>query len=129
MRAIAEEVSAIVREYKGAFSGEHGDGLARSEWVSWQFGPRLTQAFEDIKDLFDPQGLMNPGKIVRSPKMDETSLFRFKPSYQVLPLEPALDWSAWNVTGNAAAQTTSAPGTGNDQNGRASCRERGCQYV
>ncbi|AEC20116.1 hypothetical protein PT7_1576 [Pusillimonas sp. T7-7] len=114
MRAIAEEVSAIVREYKGAFSGEHGDGLARSEWVSWQFGPRLTQAFEDIKDLFDPQGLMNPGKIVRSPKMDETSLFRFKPSYQVLPLEPALDWSAWNVTGNAAAQITSAPGTGGD---------------
>src|SRR3546814_13020968 len=57
---------------------------------------------------------MNPGKIVRSPKMNETSLFRFKPSYQVLPLEPALDWSAWNVTGNAAAQTTSAPGTGND---------------
>lgn len=114
MRAIAEEASAIVREYKGAFSGEHGDGLARSEWVSWQFGPRMTQAFEEIKDLFDPQGLMNPGKIVRSPKFDDVSLFRFNPGYQVLPLAPALDWSSWNVTGNAATQTTSAPGTGAD---------------
>jgi hypothetical protein len=41
MRAIAEEASAMVREYKGAYSGEHGDGLVRSEWVAWQFGPRL----------------------------------------------------------------------------------------
>src|SRR6266850_1240080 len=65
MRAIAEEASAIVREYKGAYSGEHGDGLVRSEWVAWQFGPRLTKAFETIKDLFDPAGILNPGKIVR----------------------------------------------------------------
>ena len=43
MRAIAEEAGALVRQYKGAFSGEHGDGLVRSEWVAWQFGPRLTQ--------------------------------------------------------------------------------------
>ncbi len=114
MRAIAEEASAIVREYKGAFSGEHGDGLVRSEWISWQFGPSLTRAFEEIKALFDPSGLMNPGKIVHPPKMDDTSLFRFKPSYQVLPLEPALDWAAWNVTQDAAAQTVGAPGSGND---------------
>jgi len=114
MRAIAQEASAVVREYKGAFSGEHGDGLARSEWISWQFGPSLTKAFEEIKDLFDPSGLMNPGKIVRSPKMDDTSLFRFKPSYQVLPLEPALDWATWNVTQNAAEQSIGAPGSGND---------------
>ena len=57
MRAIAEEAAAMVREYKGAFSGEHGDGLVRSEWVAWQFGPRLTRAFEEIKALFDPDGL------------------------------------------------------------------------
>ena len=56
MRAIAEEASALVREYKGAYSGEHGDGLVRSEWVGWQFGPRLTRAFETVKDLFDPRG-------------------------------------------------------------------------
>src|SRR4029434_3140214 len=63
MRAIAEEASAMVRGYKGAFSVEHGDGLVRSEWVAWQFGPRLTRAFEAIKALFDPAGLMNPVKI------------------------------------------------------------------
>jgi FAD/FMN-containing dehydrogenase len=46
----------MVREYKGAYSGEHGDGLVRSEWVAWQFGPRLAQAFAEIKALFDPSG-------------------------------------------------------------------------
>ncbi len=97
MRAIAEEASAMVREYKGAFSGEHGDGLVRTEWVGWQFGPRLTRAFEEIKDLFDPAGLMNPGKIVRGTRMDDASLFRYPPGHRVLPLTPALDWSAWDV--------------------------------
>ena len=97
MRAIAEEASALVREYKGAYSGEHGDGLVRSEWVGWQFGPRLNKAFETIKDMFDPDNLMNPGKIVRPNKMDDRSLFRFKPDYGNLPYKPALDWSAWNV--------------------------------
>src|SRR5690606_17183499 len=90
MRAIAEEASAMVREYKGAFSGEHGDGLVRSEWVDWQFGPELSRSFREIKQLFDPDGLMNPGKIVGGSKMDDTSLFRFKPGYRVIPLTPAL---------------------------------------
>src|SRR5690606_10866832 len=48
MRSIAQEASALVQEYKGAYSGEHGDGLSRSEWISWQFGPSLTKAFEEI---------------------------------------------------------------------------------
>src|SRR6266542_1008714 len=114
MRAIAEEASAMVREYKGAYSGEHGDGLVRSEWVAWQFGPRLTRALEEIKDLFDPTGLMNPGKIVRATRMDDASLFRFPPGYQTLPLETALDWSAWNVDNDPAVDTLTAPGTGGD---------------
>ena len=114
MRAIAEEAAAMVREYKGAFSGEHGDGLVRSEWVAWQYGPRLTRAFEDIKDLFDPAGTMNPGKIVRSSRMDDTSLFRFPPGHRTLALDTALDWSAWNVQNDPATETLSAPGTGGD---------------
>ncbi len=117
MRAIAEEAAAMVREYKGAFSGEHGDGLVRSEWVSWQFGSRLTRAFEEIKDLFDPDGLMNPGKIVRCSKMDDTSLFRFKPGYQPVAFTPALDWSAWNVSSDPDTDTITAPGTGGDPAG------------
>ncbi|MSP48922.1 MAG: FAD-binding oxidoreductase [Alphaproteobacteria bacterium] len=92
MRAIAEEAAAFVREYKGAYSGEHGDGLVRSEWIAPFFGPRLTRAFEEIKDLFDPKGLMNPGKIVRPSRMDDRRLFRFGPRYQPAPFTPALAW-------------------------------------
>lgn len=114
MRAIAEEAGELVRRYKGAFSGEHGDGLVRSEWVAWQFGPQLTRAFEAIKDAFDPDRLMNPGKIVRSTKMDDRTLFRFKPDYRVIPLTPVLDWSAWNVNNDPASDTVSDPGTGGD---------------
>ncbi len=103
MRAIAEEACAIVREYKGAaFSGEHGDGLVRSEWIEPIIGARLTRALAEIKGLFDPQGLMNPGKIVRPSKMDDRSLFRFKPGYETPRLDTALDWSAWNVPGAAS---------------------------
>jgi len=114
MRAIAEEASALVQSYKGAYSGEHGDGLVRTEWVGWQFGGRLTRAFEEIKDLFDPAGIMNPGKIVRGTKMDDASLFRYPPGRRMLPLDTALDWSAWNVDNDAASGAVTAPGTGGD---------------
>ena len=114
MRAIAEEAAAIVREYKGAFSGEHGDGLVRSEWVSWQFGPRLMRAFEEIKDLFDPAGLMNPGKIVRASRMDDATLFRFPPTYRTLPVDTGLDWSAWDVQNDPLTGALSNPGSGRD---------------
>ena len=97
MRAIAEEAAAMVREYKGAYSGEHGDGLVRSEWIAPMFGPRITHAFEEIKDLFDPQGLMNPGKIVRPSKMDDRTLFRYKPGYATQRVDTVLDWSAHAV--------------------------------
>ena len=104
----------MVREYKGAFSGEHGDGLVRSEWVGWQFGPRLSRAFEEIKDLFDPAGLMNPGKIVRGTRMDDATLFRFPPGHRTQALDTALDWSAWNVQNDAVTGALTPPGTGGD---------------
>jgi FAD/FMN-containing dehydrogenase/Fe-S oxidoreductase len=95
MRAIAEEAAAMVKEYKGAYSGEHGDGLVRSEWIAPFFGPKLTAAFEEIKEIFDPKGLLNPGKIVRPSKQDDRALFRFKPGYRTIPVKTALDWSEW----------------------------------
>jgi Fe-S oxidoreductase len=101
MRAIAEEAAAMVRQYKGSFSGEHGDGLVRSEWIEPMFGSRLTKAFAELKTLFDPGNLFNPGKIVQPSKMDDRSLFRFKPGYRVGPLETVLDWSAWGSFGAA----------------------------
>ena len=102
MRAIAEEAFAMVREYKGSHSGEHGDGLVRSEFHEAMFGSRLVRAFEEVKDAFDPAGLFNPGKIVRAPRMDDRSLFRFTPDYRPLPLETALDWSEWGSFAGAA---------------------------
>ncbi|MEO8178861.1 MAG: FAD-linked oxidase C-terminal domain-containing protein [Deltaproteobacteria bacterium] len=95
MRAIAEEAAELVRRYKGVYSGEHGDGLVRSEWIEPFFGPRLTAAFGEIKRLFDPMGLLNPGKIINPPKQDDRSLFRYKPDYRVQPLATVLDWSEW----------------------------------
>src|SRR5690606_3735832 len=70
MRAIAEECFEMVREYKGSHSGEHGDGLCRSEFHEAMFGRRMVDNFREVKRLFDPEGLLNPGKIVDPPKMD-----------------------------------------------------------
>jgi len=95
MRAIAEEAAQLVRRYKGAYSGEHGDGLVRSEWIAPFFGPRLTAALAEIKSWFDPRGLMNPGKIVDPPRQDDRSLFRYPPGYRAQAPATALDWSAW----------------------------------
>ena len=98
MRAIAEEAAQLVREYKGTYSGEHGDGLVRSEWIAPFFGPRLTAALGEIKTLFDPKGLMNPGKIVNPTKQDDRSLFRFQPGYEAKEFATVLDWSEWGGT-------------------------------
>jgi Fe-S oxidoreductase len=91
----------MVRDYKGSHSGEHGDGLVRSEFHEAMFGPRMVRAFEAVKESFDPAGLFNPGKIVRPPRMDDRALFRFKPGYRAEVPETALDWSDWG--GLAAA--------------------------
>ena len=114
MRAIAEEASELVRHYKGAYSGEHGDGLCRGEWIEWQFGPRINEAFSKIKHYLDPINLLSPQRMINSPKMDDASLMRFPPSYRVIPVKTALDWSAWNVQNNPVTEETSAPGTGGD---------------
>lgn len=99
MRAIAEEAFAMVKAYKGSHSGEHGDGLVRSEFHEMMYGAKTVRLFEEVKDRFDPKGLMNPGKIVRAPRMNDRSLFRYKPDYRITDMETALDWSAWPGAG------------------------------
>ena len=95
MRAVAEECFALVRAYKGSHSGEHGDGIVRSEFHESMFGPRIVHAFEAVKDAFDPGALLNPNRIVRPPRMDDRTLFRYGPGYVAADVRPVLDWSAY----------------------------------
>ncbi len=99
MRAIAEECFDLVASYKGSHSGEHGDGLVRSEFHAKMFGPRMVANFAEVKRRFDPDGLFNPGKIVDAPKMDDRALFRYSADYKVPPFETGLDWSEWTGSG------------------------------
>jgi FAD/FMN-containing dehydrogenase/Fe-S oxidoreductase len=85
LRALEEEMSDMALEYGGAMSAEHGDGLARSEWIPKMFGPRIAELFVETKRTFDPRGLMNPGKIVDAPRMDEN--LRYGEDYQTQQLE------------------------------------------
>ena len=100
MRAIASEAFELVKTFGGSHSGEHGDGISRSEFNPVMFGEKLTNAFREIKSLMDPNGILNPGKIVDAPKMDDRHLFRFSPGYSVRDFQTELDWSPW--TGNAS---------------------------
>ena len=95
LRAIADEAFEIVADYKGSHSGEHGDGIVRSEFHERMFGPRIVRAFEEVKDRFDPDGRLNPNRIVRAPRMDDRSLFRYPPGYRHDGTRPVFDWSAW----------------------------------
>ena len=83
MKQIAERTFELVMHYRGAWSGEHGDGLVRSPFNERFFGPQVYRAFKDVKRLFDPANLMNPGKIVDAPPMEEN--LRFGAGYRVEP--------------------------------------------
>ena len=92
LRAIAGEVSDLVVEFGGSMSGEHGDGLARSRWNRKLFGPEVYAAFEAIKDAFDPDDRLNPGKVVADP--DPGADLRLGPEYHARePISTAFDFS------------------------------------
>src|SRR5215208_6375326 len=102
MRDIAEAACDLVKTFKGSHSGEHGDGISRSDLHPKMFGERLIGAFEEIKDAFDPESRLNPGKIVRPYRMDDRALMRFTEGYKVTqPPRTALDWSEWGGFGGA----------------------------
>jgi FAD/FMN-containing dehydrogenase len=71
MRKIMEDVTDLVLEFNGSLSGEHGDGLVRSEWNKKMFGPVVYEAFRQVKRGFDPGNVLNPGKVVDAPAMEE----------------------------------------------------------
>ncbi|HSH74909.1 MAG TPA: FAD-binding and (Fe-S)-binding domain-containing protein, partial [Longimicrobiales bacterium] len=94
VRSIAEATHEVVLELEGTHSGEHGDGIVRSEFLRTLLGDRMADAFAEVKRTFDPDGLMNPGKIVDPPRMDDRALFRYRPGYAGRELPVVLDWSA-----------------------------------
>ena len=91
MVSIADAISDLVIEFNGAMSGEHGDGLARSHFNQKLFGAVLYEAFRQVKRVFDPKNLMNPGKIVDAPAMTES--LKISPRYQTWQPETTLDFT------------------------------------
>ncbi len=91
MVSIANAISDLVLEFNGALSGEHGDGLARSHFNKKLFGPALYDAFRQIKRAFDPNSIMNPGKIVEAPAMTES--LKISPHYKTWEPRTTLDFS------------------------------------
>ena len=95
MRAIAEEAFDLVAEYKGSHSGEHGDGIVRSEFHEKMYGRKMVTIFEEIKTRFDPHATLNPGKITASPKMDDRQLTRWPKAYEPRNPDTVFDWTGW----------------------------------
>ena len=96
---IANEVADLVLEFGGALSGEHGDGLLRSPFIEKMFGARLYQAFREIKQAFDPEGLLNPGKIIDPPPL--TANLRYGAGYQTPNPFTFFDYSEYGGMGGA----------------------------
>ncbi len=91
LRRISDRVSKLVREFEGALTGEHGEGIARSEWIERMFGAKLVEAFRKVKTTFDPQGIFNPGKIVDPLPMD--SNLRYGEGFASQNPQTVLDFS------------------------------------
>ena len=91
MAAIAEEISDLVLEFGGSLTGEHGDGIVRGVFTEKMFGSELYQAFKQLKQTFDPDSIMNPGKIIETPGIREN--LRIGPGVEVLDVSTYLDFS------------------------------------
>jgi len=94
-RKLAVEVSALVRQFKGSLAGEHGVGIARTEFLPTHLGDGLMEATRDIKATFDPHNLFNPGKILPDGRYDLDDNLRLGPGYELnLPFTPVLAFAA-----------------------------------
>jgi FAD/FMN-containing dehydrogenase/Fe-S oxidoreductase len=90
MRSIAAQAVELTLSLGGTISGEHGDGLARGEWMEREFGSQVIAAFRLLKQAADPQGLLNPGKMVDTPPLDRN--LRYSEAYHPQPWQPRLDF-------------------------------------
>ncbi len=108
---LAEEIADLVLEFGGSLSGEHGDGIVRGVFTERMFGPQLTRAFRELKELWDPQGLLNPGKIVETPPFSDN--LRLSPSTVNADVRTELDFGVEGGLARAAEQC----------NGQGACRK------
>ena len=92
MRSIMNDITDLVLSFGGSLSGEHGDGMVRSEWNRKMFGPVMYEAFRQVKRGFDPANVLNPGKVVDGPAMEEN--FRVPPGRPLPEVLTAFDYSA-----------------------------------
>jgi FAD/FMN-containing dehydrogenase/Fe-S oxidoreductase len=111
LRQVAEKSVELVTKYGGTTSGEHGEGLARGEFSERLFGTELVQAFREVKAVFDPEGIMNPGKVVDVPKMDDETRLRFGSDY-ALPFEPRETTFSFSSDGGFAGAVEMCNGVG-----------------
>jgi FAD/FMN-containing dehydrogenase/Fe-S oxidoreductase len=90
-RGIATDIAALVKKYRGSLSGEHGDGRLRGEFIRFMVGDRCYALMRDVKRLFDPENILNPGKIIDTPPMD--TAHRYGPGHPTPDYETIFDFS------------------------------------
>src|SRR5690606_1776180 len=90
-RKITTDVARLCKKYNGSFSGEHGDGIVRAEFIPLMIGEKNYALLQRIKFAFDPQNIFNPGKIVNAFKMDES--IRYETNRAEPVIETLLDFS------------------------------------
>jgi Fe-S oxidoreductase len=112
-KSIAGAIADLVLAYGGALSGEHGDGLVRGPFIEKMFGPVLYGAFRDVKRAFDPDGVLNPGKIVDAPPL--TANLRYGAGYATPDPATYFDYSDHGGLGRAVEMCS----------GLGACRKRG----
>ncbi|HEY5036080.1 MAG TPA: FAD-linked oxidase C-terminal domain-containing protein [Chthoniobacterales bacterium] len=94
-RQVVGEVSALVRQFKGSFAAEHGVGIARTEFMPEQIGEELLGVMREIKRVFDPNDLFNPGKIISDGRFKIDRDLRWGAGYRIeLPFQPVLAFAA-----------------------------------
>ena len=91
MIKISDEISDLVKEFDGSLSGEHGDGIVRGVWSEKMYGSKIINSFRELKGAFDPDSIMNPGKIFDTPKMGDN--LRYGTTYKLKKIDTILDFS------------------------------------
>ena len=99
---VALETAKLVKKYRGSLSGEHGDGRLRGEFIPLMIGERNYNFLKQVKQAFDPDGFLNPNKIVDTPKMN--SSLRFEPGQKTKEIATVFDFSSSHGILRAAEQ-------------------------